>query len=136
MTHCTWLFIKTVFLFLKLNFFLINCIYISILSIWKQEEKKEKTISWHDKWSHNYQMVNEEIKATLLKIITVALLVDGVQIKKQVRVRCVITIDYHLLSRLIDQFNIHINWTSSAPIFLMFSWEIYTYITFSFSRQN
>jgi hypothetical protein len=74
-------------------------------------------------------------KATVLKIITVVLLVNEMHIKKQARVRCVITIDYHLLSPLIDQFHIHINRPSSAPIFLIFSWEnVYIHHSF-FSRQ-
>jgi hypothetical protein len=51
----------------------------------------------------------KEQKATLLKIITVVLLLDDVHIKNQATVRCVITVDDHLLSRLIDQFNINID---------------------------
>jgi hypothetical protein len=73
-------------------------------------------------------------KATVLKIITVVLLVNEMHIKKQARVRCVITIDYHLLSPLIDQFHIHINRPSSAPIFLIFSWEnVYIHHSFFFT---
>ena len=76
-------------------------------------------------------------RASLLKIITVVLLIDEINTsnKKAAREweRCVIVIvDYHLLSRLIDQFSIDGDWPSSASIFLIFSWEIYTYITFLF----
>jgi hypothetical protein len=50
--------------------------------------------------------------------------------------RCInVAVDYHLLSRLIDQLNMTIDWPSSTSIFLMFSWEIQTYITF-FSRHK
>ncbi len=81
-----------------------------MLPIWKQEGKKKKRL-FRDTTSGltTTRWPTKKQKATLLKIITVVLLAGDVHIKKQARVRCVITIDYHLLSRLIDQFGIHID---------------------------